>query len=71
MMPKVFIGSFYTMSLHLEDTISFTVRLPRELGDQITKRAKVMRRSRNQEITAMLIFAIDSAVEKDLKAALG
>lgn len=65
MMPKVFIGSFYTMT-HDEETVSFTVRLPRELGDQITKRAAVMRRSRNQEIISMLISVIDQSVAADL-----
>lgn len=65
MMPKVFNGSFYTMT-HDEDTISFTVRLPRDLGDQIARRAKVMRRSRNQEIISLLIYAIDSSVEADM-----
>lgn len=65
MMPKVFIGSFYTMT-HDEETVSFTVRLPRDLGDQITKRAAVQRRSRNQEIISMLIKVIDQAVEADI-----
>lgn len=51
---------------HDEDVISFTVRLPRELGDQITGRAKLNRRSRNQEIISLLIDAIDSRTAADL-----
>lgn len=67
MMPKVFIGSFYTMS-KLEDTVSFTVRIPRDLATQITRRASVSRRSRNQEIISLIISALDSSVSADLAA---
>jgi len=49
-----------------EDNISFTVRLPRDLGNQITQRASVARRSRNQEIITLLETAISKAVEADL-----
>lgn len=39
---------------------SFTIRLPEELCDQIDMRCAINFRSRNREIQALLVHAIDS-----------
>lgn len=44
---------------------AFSLRIPKALNDQIEKRAKVNRRSRNAEITFLLEQAIDLNVARD------
>lgn len=51
----------------MEDLKAFTVRLPRQLVDQIDARAKINRRKRNPEILVLLEKAIDADVQSDLK----
>ena len=46
---------------------AFTVRLPRDLVDQIDSRAAVSRRSRNAELLVLLESAIDASVTSDLQ----
>ena len=44
-----------------------TIRMPDELHKQISERAKVNRRSFNQEVLYLLESAIDGPVGSDLK----
>lgn len=50
----------------LAGTKAFTVRLPRDLVDQIDARARVNKRRRNAEIHLLLERAIDHLVKTDL-----
>lgn len=45
----------------------FSIRIPKKLEGQITARAGVHRRSRNQEIIVLLEMAVDLMVQKDIK----
>jgi hypothetical protein len=49
------------------DIVAFTVRIPRELKDQIDTRAAIHRRVRNAEILVLLEHGIDSSVDQDLQ----
>lgn len=42
---------------------SFTIRLPEELCDQIDMRCAINYRSRNKEIQALLVHAIDALAQ--------
>lgn len=46
---------------------AFTIRIPEDLFDQVQGRAAILRRSRNTEITELLIRGIDASVAEDLK----
>jgi predicted transcriptional regulator len=50
-----------------DDLKAFTVRVPRELVDQIDARAKFNHRKRNGEINVLLEMAIDASVKSDLQ----
>lgn len=50
-----------------DNSRAFTIRLSRELADQIDARATLNRRTRNGEITFLLETAIDQYVSSDLK----
>lgn len=50
-----------------DDLKAFTIRVPRELVDQIDARAKLNRRKRNAEINVLLEDAIDATVNSDLR----
>lgn len=55
------------MSTNVEEQLdAFTIRIPRSLKSQIEDRARVNKRSRNMEITALLENAIDTSVKSDL-----
>lgn len=45
---------------------AFTIRIPEELANQITDRARIHRRTRNLEVTVLLEHAIDHSVQSDL-----
>jgi hypothetical protein len=47
------------------DLTTFSIRIPRNLCDQIEARKKVSKRSRNGEITLLLETAIDILVARD------
>ena len=51
----------------MNDISAFTIRIPRQLADQIDARAKLNHRKRNGEINALLQAAIDHSVGSDLK----
>lgn len=55
------------MEVNMNSLVSFTVRIPRELDEQITQRKLVNRRSKNAEVQVLLEQAIDRAVAEDLK----
>ena len=42
----------------LKDEISFTIRLPIEITDQIDARREISLRSRNKEIQALIVAAL-------------
>jgi len=50
-----------------DETVAFTVRMPRGLCAQIEARAALNHRSRNGELNAMLENAIDATTAKDLE----
>ena len=50
-----------------QDFDTFSIRLPSDFAKQITKRAMLMRRSRNSEIYDLLVLAMESQVKKDLE----
>lgn len=55
------------MSTNVEEQLdAFTIRIPRSLKSQIEDRARVNKRSRNMEITALLENSIDTSVKSDL-----
>lgn len=49
------------------DRVAFSVRLPKELCQQIDERAGISRRNRNAEIQLLLEQAIDLNVSRDLR----
>lgn len=49
-----------------KDSKLFSIRIPRQLLNQIEQRASVNRRSRNSEILCLLEHAIDQGVVNDL-----
>lgn len=51
----------------MDDLKAFTIRVPRELVDQIDARAKLNKRKRNAEINVLLETAIDRMVNSDLQ----
>lgn len=51
----------------MDDLKAFTIRVPRDLVDQIDARAKLNRRKRNAEINVLLEAAIDASVDSDLR----
>lgn len=51
----------------MDDLKAFTIRVPRDLVDQIDARAKMNRRKRNAEINVLLEDAIDRSVDSDLR----
>jgi metal-responsive CopG/Arc/MetJ family transcriptional regulator len=51
-----------------KDLVSFTVRLPRKLVDQIDEREKRTRRKRAQEIIVLLEEALDLHKVREAKA---
>lgn len=51
----------------MDDLKAFTIRVPRDLVDQIDARAKLNRRKRNAEINVLLEAAIDTSVDSDLQ----
>jgi len=50
-----------------EEFAAFTLRIPKQLKEQIELRAKIQHRTRNAEIVHMLTHAIDSAVARDVE----
>lgn len=51
----------------MSEMAAFTVRIPKELADQIDARAKIQRRTRNAEINVLLEQGIDHTVGRDLE----
>lgn len=49
-----------------KDVVAFTVRLPRHLEEQVSARAEVNHRNRNQEIVALVEYALDEKSRQDL-----
>lgn len=49
-----------------DETVAFTVRMPKGLCAQIEARAQLHHRSRNGEINTILENAIDATTERDL-----
>lgn len=61
---------FITAKVHMpneNDLATFTVRIPKNLEQQIQARAELHRRSRNAECQLLLEMALDLAVQRDLK----
>jgi hypothetical protein len=48
-----------------EDLTAFTIRIPKELSEQIEARARINRRNRNGEINVLLEYAIDTQTARD------
>ena len=51
----------------MDDLKAFTIRVPRDLVDQIDARARLNHRKRNAEINVLLEIAIDTSVDSDLR----
>lgn len=51
----------------MTEMAAFTIRIPKQLADQIDARAKTNHRRRNQEINMLLERAIDDGVRRDLE----
>ena len=50
-----------------DDMKPFTIRIPKELYDQIKTRAKLHHRKLNGEINVLLADAMDASVNSDLR----
>jgi hypothetical protein len=48
-----------------EDTVAFTVRIPRTLCEQVEMRRRINKRTRNSEIHFLIEAGIQAGVERD------
>lgn len=53
--------------MELEDMIASTLRLPREVHEQVVTRAKINRRTKNAELILLIERGIDAGTASDLK----
>jgi hypothetical protein len=51
----------------VDDMKPFTIRIPKELYDQIKTRSKIHHRKLNGEINVLLATAMDASVNSDLQ----
>jgi hypothetical protein len=53
--------------MELEDLIASTLRLPREVHEQVVNRAKINRRTKNAELILLIEAGIDAGTASDLR----
>lgn len=47
--------------------VTFSIRIPQSLATQVDAQAKVLKRSRNMQVTALLELALDVQAARDRK----
>lgn len=50
-----------------DDYSTFSIRIPKEIADQLAVRARILRRSRNAEVLVLITQALDYSVAQDIQ----
>jgi hypothetical protein len=53
--------------MEMDDMVASTLRLPREVHEQVVVRAKINRRTKNAELILLIEAGIDVGTSSDLK----